>query len=81
MDSELYKVDPAGFFVGYKAIAAGHKEQEANNLLEKKVKSAENGMTFDQAMEAAILTLQTALGSDVKPKDIEVGVVTARDPK
>mmetsp|Transcript_7219 Transcript_7219/g.13418 ORF Transcript_7219/g.13418 Transcript_7219/m.13418 type:complete len:251 (+) Transcript_7219:47-799(+) len=78
---QLYKIDPAGFFVGYKAIAAGHKEQEANNLLEKKVKAAENGMTYEQAMEAAILTLQTVLGSDVKPNDIEVGVVTVDDPK
>jgi len=66
--------------VGYKAIAAGHKEQEANNLLEKKIK-ANSEMTFDQAMEAAILTLQTVLGSDIKPKDIEVGVVTVDVPK
>eukprot|EP00469_Lotharella_globosa_P010009 CAMPEP_0167775736 /NCGR_PEP_ID=MMETSP0111_2-20121227/2728_1 /TAXON_ID=91324 /ORGANISM="Lotharella globosa, Strain CCCM811" /LENGTH=251 /DNA_ID=CAMNT_0007665691 /DNA_START=40 /DNA_END=795 /DNA_ORIENTATION=+ len=79
---QLYKIDPAGFFVGYHAIAAGHKEQEANNLLEKKVKSApEKGMTYDEAMEAAILTLQTVLGSDVKPTDIEVGVVTVDEPE
>ncbi|GAB5368127.1 hypothetical protein AAMO2058_001291600 [Amorphochlora amoebiformis] len=77
---QLYKVDPAGFFVGYKAIAAGHKEQEANNLLEKKIK-ANSEMSYDQAMQAAILTLQTVLGSDVKPNDIEVGVVTVDEPK
>ncbi len=83
---QLFKVDPAGFFIGYKAVAAGQKEQEANNLLEKKVKAkaeeTKEGeeMSYDEAMEAAILTLQTVLGSDVKPTDIEVGVVTAKEP-
>jgi 20S proteasome subunit alpha 1 len=44
MDEEkgplLFKVDPAGYFAGYKAAAVGTKETEATNALEKKVRAA-----------------------------------------
>mmetsp|Transcript_1866 Transcript_1866/g.2449 ORF Transcript_1866/g.2449 Transcript_1866/m.2449 type:complete len:243 (-) Transcript_1866:92-820(-) len=75
----LYRVDPAGYYRGYKACAAGDKEQEANNFLEKKVKANAN-MTFDQAIEAAVIGLQTCVGADLKPTDLEIAVVTAADP-
>ena len=32
---QVFKIDPAGFSMGYKAIATGAKEQEAINHLEK----------------------------------------------
>ena len=35
---QLFKVDPAGYYVGYKAVSAGGKQQEALNHLEKKFK-------------------------------------------
>jgi len=38
---QLFRSDPAGHYLGFKACAAGAKEQEANNFLEKKVKALE----------------------------------------
>lgn len=72
----LYRIDPAGHFCGYKACAAGQKEQEASNLLEKQFKGQDPGaeLAFDQAMQTAVVALQTVVGSDLKHNDIEVAV-------
>ena len=51
--------------MGYLACSAGPKEQEANNLLEKKVKKGD--MDLKQAIKCAVLSLQTVIGSDLKP--------------
>eukprot|EP00808_Paulinella_micropora_P000745 g32368.t1 len=77
---QLYRVDPAGHYMGYKACSAGPKEQEANNLLEKKLK-AKPEMDFKEALKCAVLTLQTVVGSDLKPSDIELAVMTTGNPK
>ena len=78
--AQLYRCDPAGHFIGYKACAAGLKEQEANNMLEKKIKANE-AMNLQETIETAILSLQTVVGSDLKPKEIEVAVVSADNRK
>ncbi|KAK9843705.1 hypothetical protein WJX81_003099 [Elliptochloris bilobata] len=75
---QLFKVDPAGYFVGYKATSAGVKEQEAESFLEKRFKAAPE-LTFDEAVQTAISALQSVLSEDFKASEIEVGVVRSAD--
>lgn len=35
---QIFKLDPAGYFVGFHATAAGQKQQESMNFLEKRWK-------------------------------------------
>lgn len=71
---QLYKIDPAGHFWGYKATSAGTKEQEAQNYLEKKIK-ANPAMDETTTTQTAIMCLQSVLSADFKSTEIEVGIV------
>ncbi|KAI9789106.1 MAG: Proteasome subunit YC7alpha/Y8 (protease yscE subunit 7) [Peltula sp. TS41687] len=80
LDSEvgpqLYKCDPAGYYVGYKATASGPKQQEALNHLEKKLKNKEcAGGSWEDVVELGISTLSTVLSVDFKKGELEVGIV------
>lgn len=72
---QVYKVDPAGHYYGYKATAAGVKEQEAVNFLEKQFKDGESKRSTDDTVQLAIECLQTVLSADFKAQEIEVAVV------
>jgi 20S proteasome subunit alpha 1 len=50
---QLFKVDPAGYCVGYAATAAGAKDQEATARLEKRHKAAAGGGGADADAEDA----------------------------
>mmetsp|Transcript_9562 Transcript_9562/g.15684 ORF Transcript_9562/g.15684 Transcript_9562/m.15684 type:complete len:247 (+) Transcript_9562:70-810(+) len=76
---QLYKTDPAGYYVGYKACTAGSKDQEAQNFLEKKFKT-EKKLNFSDTVQLGIATLQSVLSADFKASEIEVGVVRTSDP-
>lgn len=54
---QLYRVDPAGFYCGFKAASAGAKDQEAMNWLEKHVK--DQSMDYEAAVQTALLGIQT----------------------
>ncbi|KAK6513454.1 Proteasome subunit YC7alpha/Y8 (protease yscE subunit 7) [Arthrobotrys megalospora] len=74
----LYKVDPAGYYTGYKATASGPKQQEAINFLEKKLKNKDAAPgSWEEVVELAITTLSTVLSQDFKATEIEIGVVGA----
>lgn len=78
---QLYKIDPAGHFMGYKACAAGQKDQRALTTLEKTVKDdAPNNWSMEETIEKAIEALQEVIGGSVTPKDIEVGILSVEDP-
>lgn len=75
---QLYKCDPAGYYVGYKATASGPKQQEALNHLEKKLKNKEYAEgSWEDVVELGISTLSTVLSVDFKKGELEVGVVGA----
>lgn len=78
LGSQLFKIDPAGYYVGYKACSAGAKDQEATNFLEKKLKG-DPSFKFDECVQTAIRTLQNVLSEDFKATEIEVGVVEESD--
>eukprot|EP01027_Heterolobosea_sp_BB2_P001387 GEZU01002114.1.p1 GENE.GEZU01002114.1~~GEZU01002114.1.p1 ORF type:complete len:248 (+),score=72.76 GEZU01002114.1:113-856(+) len=77
---QLYKVDPAGYYVGYKATTSGQKETEAQNFLEKKLRNPTE-LSADATIQLAISTLQTVLSSDIKSSDIEVAIVQTNNRK
>merc|ERR1711967_187247 len=67
MVPQLFRCDPAGYYVGYKATSAGQKEQEATNFLEKRFKVDPNpSLSYDDTVQLALACLQNVLGSDLK---------------
>lgn len=72
---QLYKIDPAGHFVGFKAAATGEKEQSAVNHLEREYKKRSDFST-DEAIKIAIKTLQNTLSTEFRSTDIEIAVAS-----
>ena len=70
----------AGYYVGYKACAAGAKDTEANTFLEKTLKAGEP-TDYTSTIHAAISALQNVLSEDFKATEIQVGVVSKENPK
>ncbi|KAL0636067.1 Proteasome subunit YC7alpha/Y8 (protease yscE subunit 7) [Maublancomyces gigas] len=78
MGPQLFKTDPAGYYVGYKATASGPKQQEALNHLEKKLKGKDYAAgDWKEVVELGISALSSVLSVDFKCGEVEVGVVGA----
>lgn len=78
---QVYRVDPAGNPVGFKAVSTGSKEQEATTQLEKHWKKKEGQWDTRETVETAIQVLQTVVSSDFKPNEIEIGISTLAMPQ
>ncbi|KAH8115770.1 20S proteasome subunit [Phellopilus nigrolimitatus] len=88
---QCFKLDPAGYFVGFHATAAGQKQQEAMNHLEKKWKKLDGGAGSDdpvqagktlgraEAIEMAIEAISTVYSQDFKAGEIEIGIVSTSE--
>ena len=66
--------------MGYKAIAAGAKEQEAINHLEKLHKKWKENYSLDEAIQTAISTLSSVVGTDFKSNELEVAFASTERP-
>ncbi|GKY98527.1 hypothetical protein MPSEU_000809800 [Mayamaea pseudoterrestris] len=73
----IYKVDCAGHYLPFFATAAGPKEQEAMNFLEKRADALKD-MDHNQVVRTAITCLGHVLGSDFRGSEIEVGEVVGK---
>ncbi|KAJ8514889.1 hypothetical protein ONZ45_g7634 [Pleurotus djamor] len=88
---QCFRLDPAGYFVGFHATAAGQKHQEAMNHLEKKWKKLDNGrgaddpakagqtLSKDQVIEMAIEAMSTVHSTDYKPGEVEIAICSTSE--
>jgi 20S proteasome subunit alpha 1 len=73
---QCFKVDPAGHYLPYKAVATGKAEPEAMNFLEKKIDELPR-LNEAETIEMAIMAMQYVLATDFKSQEIEVGCISS----
>lgn len=78
---QIFKLDPAGYYVGFHATASGQKQQEAINLLEKGFKKGWKLPTVGDVVELALSSLSQVLATDLKANEVEIGIATKSDTK
>ncbi|WVZ66688.1 hypothetical protein U9M48_015877 [Paspalum notatum var. saurae] len=71
---QLFMCNPAGYLFGYKAASAGHRDREAVDFLEEKMKNNPS-LSFEETVKMAISALRFALkDEDLKSTEIENAV-------
>ena len=85
---EVYRCDPAGYYVGYAAVATGPKANEVMAAFERVLKNemdlAEGqvvyfGNDLESTVQLGARLLQEALGTQFKASELEIGVVPKQD--
>ncbi|WFD02941.1 proteasome endopeptidase complex [Malassezia obtusa] len=94
---QIFKLDPAGHYVGFRATASGTKQTEAINFLEKQFKRSSSTsvsapdsalreaeeiaakLSREDVLDMAVHTLSTVLAQELKPSEIEIGIVGGPD--
>lgn len=73
---QVYKVDPAGYYSGYIATAAGQKEQEVNIWLTKNLKDKKFAPgNWQDVVDLGINCLTDVIAVDFRKTDLEVAYV------
>lgn len=72
---QIFKLDPAGYFVGFHATSSGAKQTECTNVLEKSFKKGWKLETLNDVVELALKSLGQVLATDFKKDEVEVGIV------
>ena len=78
---QVYRIDPSGQAIGFKAVATGAKDQEAMTQLEKQFKKTNGDWDNRQTVDAAIEVLQAVTSSDFKANEVEIGYCNVENPK
>ncbi len=74
---QIFKIDPAGYFVGFRATAAGVKQTEATNFLEKQFKKASTNPTdAASANDAAAIEAEQVSASLSLEQTLDLAVNT-----
>lgn len=74
----IYRIDPAGYYKGVRAVSIGVKNSMATTFLEKKLKKTESELSEKETIEITLECLQQALGIDLKSNEVEVIVATRK---
>ena len=79
---QIFKIDPAGYYVGFRATASGVKQTEATNFLEKQFKKSTSSASDSQvpaatsAVDAAALEAQHIAASLSVEQTLDLAVNT-----
>lgn len=79
---QIFKLDPAGYYVGFKATATGQKQQESMNHLERLFKKDEGQvlkLNKEEVVESAITALSSVCATDFKATEIEIGICSTTE--
>jgi proteasome alpha subunit len=70
--SRVLTTDPSGAYRGFKAVAVGRKNEEANKLLEDKYS---DNITLEEAIQLAIEAVKIASDSEINEETVKVAIV------